>query len=745
MADAARRRLEGAATVGGRAWPTSVGFSLLGLSEWAGRLPIALRGLLTAGLCLLLLWRMGERRAGIYSVVVLASTPLFLFNARPMLGAAPGFATSAAVALCTLELLFGNGSQAQATKRLAWTAGLLVSAALAAFISGALLGVFPPLAAGVTVALMQGRLSQPAQRPFLVGATLLCLALAALIAGDVVADEFGYSLWLGGKPQAGNPPTFDSVLEHVFHGFTPWSALLPLALAWMWRAPVVGADAAQADADRAQALRLTLLLWAALGYAAQTLYISRYGLAVTYLPVVALSASVALLMRDIEGGQLSPGPTAVASALLCGLVIRDFGLYPNAPVHGMPLTQFEVPEELDTKRIWSALLSAFGFFVAMALIVRGSEAKPALRAPYAFLRNQWRRGLAFKLWLVIAAALALGLLTLGLVAMVAGQQAGMTVQGIKWAQRLMLLPIALPMLVAGLQLLWFAYGRLAPYRWAPPLLTAAAIGVYAAHGYLPSLSAHFSPREVFETFLSLAGADEELAEYKVGGRAAAYYAEGRVTELKRSSEVIDYLSKDKRRWAVFPADELADLDRSFRRRTGRHLFVADARSARVILASNQEIPERDNESFLVKYIRKEAPSNIQHPVSANLDKRLEFLGYDLELPHGDYVGAGESFRVTWYFKVLSRVAGNYKIFVHIDGAGQRIHGDHEPLDGRYPVRLWDEGDYIIDQQELEVPGTYRGGTYTIYLGFYSGSTRLKVTSGPADNANRIRAGVLRVR
>jgi hypothetical protein len=75
----------------------------------------------------------------------------------------------------------------------------------------------------------------------------------------------------------------------------------------------------------------------------------------------------------------------------------------------------------------------------------------------------------------------------------------------------------------------------------------------------------------------------------------------------------------------------------------------------------------------------------------------------------------------------------------------RIHGDHDPVDGHYPVRMWDVGDVIVDRQRLEVPASYPGGDYTIYMGFYSGDTRLIVKDGPKDDANRVRAGVLRIR
>jgi len=136
---------------------------------------------------------------------------------------------------------------------------------------------------------------------------------------------------------------------------------------------------------------------------------------------------------------------------------------------------------------------------------------------------------------------------------------------------------------------------------------------------------------------------------------------------------------------------------------------------------------------------------VEHPVGAIYDGKIELVGYDLDLPQRGYVGAGQDFTVSWYWRVLERVPGSYKIFLHVDGQGLRLNGDHVPVDGKYPVRLWDKGDIVVDRQQLTVPGNYRSGTYTFYIGFFAGSRRLEITQGPKDNDDRVRAGTLRIR
>jgi hypothetical protein len=306
------------------------------------------------------------------------------------------------------------------------------------------------------------------------------------------------------------------------------------------------------------------------------------------------------------------------------------------------------------------------------------------------------------------------------------------------------LPLALPVAVFGWQLLVFVYGRLAQRRLWPVFAAAIGTALYASHGYLPALSAHLSPREVYETFNAIAEPDAELGEYRVGGRAAAYYAKGSAREFEQIGDVVKYLDHDERRWAAFPAEELGRLNRMFRNRTGRHLFVADARNANVVLATNKNVQGRENANALADRVLSKAPP-MQYPVNANLEDRVMFLGYDLKLPHGDHVGAGEEFEIIWYWKCLRSVSGNYKIFVHIDSSGQRIHGDHHAVNGDYPVRMWDRGDIIVDRQTLQAGASMRPGDYIIHLGLYSGETRMEVISGPKDDANRIKAGVLRLR
>jgi len=737
------------------------GFRTFGVHEWAGRLPLGIAGLLALLVGAWLIQRFAGLRAGAYTLLVAGTTPLFLFNARQMLGHAPTFAAHALIALAGTSAVFlpapaDAEPRRRATATALWLVLLAVGVGVGVASGGVLVGVLPPLGAVAIAAGLEGVTLRP-KRDRLAGAaawvvTALAVVLTAFVAAAVSADQAGYTSWIGGTPRGGNPPTFDHAIDALFHAFAPWSAVLPLAVgAMLVGAPPTSADGAPSPAgDRA--LRTVLVAWATLGYAAETLFESRYG-PTTFMPVVALGAMVALYLRDIEQSGRGSWGAGLIAAMLAGLVIRDFGLYPGTPIEGLGAGDVTVPEVFNTtaaspllvpKRAWGVVLGLFG---ALAFLGLGTEAgRPTLdlRAPYRLLRAQWQRPLAFKLWIAFAGTLLVALVVFGLACTFGGERLGLTSIVVKWGKRLLLVPFALPFAALAAQIVPWAWARLGELRLWPLLVAGALVGIYASHGYLPALSAHLSPREVYDTYNAVARPGEPLAEYRVGGRSAAYYARGEIREITTQPLLLAYLAEPGRRWAAFPADELPAVNRAFRQRTQRHLFVADARSARVVLVANEPVSGRTNENFLAKSVLS-APPRIQHPVGAFFEDKIELVGYDLDLPHGSYVGAGESFKVTWYWRALRPIPGGQKIFLHIDGQGQRLNGDHEPVGEKYPTRLWDTGDVVVDEQTLSVPANYRPGEYTMFIGFYSGEARLAIVRGPKDDANRVPAGTVRVR
>ncbi|UJR81339.1 ArnT family glycosyltransferase [Sandaracinus amylolyticus] len=834
-------------------WLVAQGFSIFGIHEWSGRIPIGLSALAAVAIGYWLVARFAGRRAGIYAALIACTSPLFLFNARQMIGAGPAFAAQAAVFLCAVSLLFQPERAESATlrapvARALWAVGLVVSIALSTLASGVLLGVLPPLGAVAATAIARGELApqrfrangEARVRAAIAWATVVGTALVAVHVARLVAiDADVYSAWIGGLPRGGNPPTFERVLELVFHSFAPWSALLPIAIGRAMAGRAEGEDRVPATLAEEPSLRIGLVLWAAFGFCAQTIYVSRFGSA-TFLPVIALAGSVALLLRDVERAGRGSWAAGLVALLLAALLLRDFRGYPVSPASGLGIEGLALPEDFPRSTGWLALLALFGGVALLGFSVdreesderfvrditlqdtRWSSLAPAPRValgvvllgwPHGLLVQQWRRGPGFQAWLIVFLLIATACTIFGLecfllgeerpyesllvLAAVTGALAGGTwlgVIGIAVARSLskddaararlgrlvtwlaitgvvltslaiangilgqpqvsslavrigrvlaFLVP-AIVVLIALGRAARFAFQKMGEWSLAPMLLVGLAIGGYTSFLFQPKMSSHFSPREVYDAYNRFASEGEPLGEYRVGGRAAAYYAHGEVEELTEQNAVLDFLARPERVWLAFRADDLAQLDRAYRQRTQRHLFVADASSARVLLATNQPPQGLASQNYLADAILDEVPQ-VQHRVGANFDRRVELVGYDLDLPGGNSVGPGQQFTVTWYWRVMSPVPGSYQIFLHVDGAGQRLNGDHEPVDGHYPVRLWDEGDIVVDRQTLRVPANFPPGQYTFFIGFYAGESRLDIIEGPSDEVDRARAGTLLVR
>lgn len=706
-------------------------FEAFGFREWSGRLPGVLAGWLTCLLAFVLMRTHYGRRAAVITVAVIASTPLFLLNARLLMGDAVGSFGQTWVGLAAIAACIRPHTP---LRSLAHYILLMFGIIVSTYASGALLGPLPPIVAVAAWSL----LSEDAGRGGPVGRWLLPTAGAVLVAGVVRAillDDPAFSFWLGGGAVGGNPPTFDKAMELVFHGFAPWSAAIPVAAVWM----LVPRPTRNPEA---QGVAWVLLLWGGFAFVSWTVFASRYGTP-PYLAVVPLAGLVAIWLTELSREPIARWPAAVVVGLLIGLLVRDYALYPDSPLRALAVEGLNVPDVYNPKAQWALLLSIAGALLCLSLVSHEALARPCARRTVRWIRDQWEVGWAQRGWLLLAALLLGACLLFGFMCFVLDLRIASV--AIRSGRIAFFIPFALAALVFGLPWLRYAYGRLGNERVFPTLAGGLAVGAFVALSFQPTLSQHFSPKPVYDAYTNLTqGRPDPLASYQLPSTAARYYIEAPVAEISERFDLLSFLQEEGQRWAVIQADKLPELDRAYRRETGEHLYVADARSARLLLIAADPIDQRPNQSFIATTVLTDAPK-VHHTVSANYDDRIELVGYDLELPGGDSVGAGQRFEVTWYWRVIGEAPSGQQVFVHIDGYGQRLNGDHVPVGGRYPTKLWEKGDVIVDTQELTVPANYRAGDYSMYVGLFSGSKRIEVKSGPNDGTNRVHAGTLRVR
>lgn len=747
----------------------SWGFACFGLHDWSGRILGSCAGVFTLIVTYQLSARFLGRRAGLLAAVMTAANPLFIVNALLMGGHAYAMALQAAVVFSGVQALI-----APTPRRVwSWLALTAISTLLSTAALGALQGAVPALTAlGAAALLERSRNREPSvsspappaddpaspdstppplSRTATYGIVLSAAGLLTAVAVTVYLDRAGYSLATGGEPQANQPPGFDLPIERAFHGLAPVSALLPLCLLY----PLGGRDGRRPC--RPRWLATLCVLWCAAAYLAQTLFLARYGAESTFLPILAVGYLVAYLLHDLERTGRALAASAITVVLMAGLLLRDFALYPSAALAGLPGAPPAVPAELNPSLGWALVLGVFAVCAALSLTARGPVVL-APKAPYQMLRAQWERGLGFRVWLVLLGAGLIGACALSLLAWTRPESLHLSHYG-----RLVLRPLGVGVLLlpaavlAGQALIAFA-GRLGRYRFLFLGLAACAAAWFVAYGFIPRISRELSPEASYAIFDRLAERDAELATFRLNTEVAQYYTSKVVHDFRDPYLFTQQLVGGGVRWGAMSLKDFPTLDSRFRALTKRHLFVVETTSADMVLAATSSISGHTNQNPLVDRVLSTAPESIQHPLHVVFDEgKLELLGYDLRTPTTAPLRAGDTIELTWYFRVPKRLYTDYSVFVHIDWeqglsaaptgtrGTTRIHGDHKPVDGLLPVHLWTAGDVIVDKHQVQLAPSAKAGQYRIWMGLFRGETRLPVTSGAADDDDRVKAGVLQIR
>ena len=745
----------------------ALGFRLFGLHEWAGRLPLAIFGLIGVAALYLMLSRLLDRRAGVYGALVLATMPLYFVHARTMLGDIVTMA-SLSVAFAGLSLAtFGVADEGQDASRARAAAFVLGLAGLATgfFSRGLVVGVaLPAISVGFSWAIARAAAQGSAARDpvgdaagaasFVVGALAALVGTRALFAA--VPGQFSVLVGTSVAVQA-KFPTFDFVLHWLGHSLFPWSAFLPLAVGRLFRPPPRSTAAAE---RREQSLRLTLLVGSAIAFGAYAMLSARVGHIPFGAPAV-LAAIAAVAVRDFERGAPASRAVAVACAIFAVLMMRDYLLFPEKGLSAFAVANATLPDSFKETASRVVLLSTLVFvaIVFLAWMESDDEADSAFdRKAYAAwprtIARAWDGNLLFASVVVEAALAGLALLV------------WLGVRVFHWKAIAM---IGVPMRNAAMNAFWVLPVAVVVGVWAMMaardafraamralgltrgLATVAAgvlVGLLFGFWYYPALAAQLSPKDVFDSYARLHHGSEPLALLGVGGRSASYYAGGDTKTLPDSQSAFSWLTQGGgRRWLAVRNEDLARLNSLFRTRPGKkqNLPVLDARSSQILLVSSELAAGEANQSPFDAFLLDEAPRPA-HPLDVNLQDQLVVLGWDVWDLAGkpvEFVVPARKFRFRTYYKVVAPPTGEWESFIHIDGFHRRFNGDHKVLGGKYALSLWQVGDIVVDDYEFALEPNFTPGAYNVFLGLFVGDTRMKVKTGKADD-NRIDAGLLRV-
>lgn len=739
----------------------AVGFRLFGLHEWAGRLPLALWGLVGVLATYIVVARLADRAAAAFSAVALATMPLYFLQARTMLGDIV-IMSSLAVAVAGLSLAVFDDELATFKRGLALLVGLVGMGAGYAT-RGAAIGVaIPALGVGVAWLLVrQTRRSKDrtgnalAVTSLVIGAVAVGLTFKALLKSH--SDPTQYSAIIGSAYETQRMfPTFETTIHQLGHALFPWSAFIPLAVGRVLGAPH---GIAGSERNREIALRLTMLVTSALGFGVYTLLTPSVGI-LPFGPVFAFAVIAGIALRDFERGAPGSRTAAMVLAAFAVLFYYDFKNFPEKGFSAFVVEAARFPDSFKQpgdRWLKVATVVCMGLFFASFAERTNPKEKRFVLAEYVAWPKTLRTIWAGNLWFVflVAEAALCGYAVLALLSQTHFHWKQFQTLGafprlvaqVGW----FVLPLATVLLPPLVILLRDAsrafFARVPVTRAAVATLGIVLGGLVLSVGYYPALAAQISPKEVFDSYKKHAKAGEPLGLLGVGAGSASYYAGRDVPSFENAAAAFQFLNQQggERRWLVAKSSDLPQLNSSYRAVGQGNIPVIDARSSEILLVSNVLGPGEKNENPFDDAILDQEPRPL-HPMVANLGGQVDVLGWDVTDKGKvvDSVVPSKKYDFVIYYKVVGAISGNWETFIHIDGQQRRFNGDHPTLGGKYPLHLWRVGDYVADRFEFVLEPFFTPGDYDVFFGLYIGSRRLDVKTG-RSNDNRLEAGKIRVR
>ena len=742
-----------------RFWPVIAGTWIFGVTEIGLRLPSVLVSVAALIVMMLSVRATYGRLAAWFAVATALGLPLFTFHGRHAFGLGVG---SGLLAIAVLALLRA-GADRNAPRAWAWIGW--ISSAAAALSLGAV-GLVAPVAAAVVAALASDVDEPPEDRRARLFRVLspvpFGIAIVAVTAGWWIAvsesDASLISLLLWVDPleavsSRASPPTFEAFVHQIGYGLFPVGALVPFAFAAM-----LWSDRPSDEPASAHRTDLGVSAWFAVAFLAPALAVPATHGAFFLAPLSVAVAVGVYLSRVVR----QPAQPIIVVATVFVLALLDSNLKHDTQSIGDVIVGDDVTGFPAKFGIWSVSRGVSMALLGVLILVQGGVrhhivrivralAYPARRLPWlsgpgsglalavALLihlnRPDWLSNVVQqKFWhpLVPGARRFAVLMAIGLIA-----AAIFTFFYRWWANH-----------IAGRTDGWFIRSAASVQRMlddtsAPSYALGAVLVIWAIFVNVPlagALTVNFSQKGLVDLYRSVADEDEPLYNHRIDRESASFYArnlpELSVTDFKEKA------TEPTRFFAIAPRADLASINSEFRRATSQTLPVIDGSGSRYLLISNQ-LGEQEDHNPIKKALLETLPSDVSHRTSINFEDKIELVGWRLD---PERPKAGSPLRVELFWKVLERVSTSYKVFVHIDASGVRIHGDHDPVEGLYPTTNWAVGDIVHDVHHIaSVKSSATPGRYTFYCGLFRGNTRMKIKSGSKDDEDRGRLGTVVVR
>jgi len=737
-------------------WPMAASTALFGTHELSVRLP----GVLLGAAALLMLFGVARRFFGRapawYTVLACVSMPLWGYHTRFGLGQGIPMAFSAIATLAFIRI----GAEPESSARWHWTAWLtLIPSALC----GGFIGLITPLVTAAATRLTlrpqdgpRGLLSLLAN-PIPVGIAAVLISLGWWRAAAHLGESGNLntllflSEGLGEAPKGANRPSFDLFVHQIGIGLFPLGAILPFAFAsLLWgdrdestspslTAVSAGAAAWFGVAFLGPALGATYSHFAIfLGAPVVALVVAVYLDQVIRRPPEPLFACATVLLvalidsnlkhetqlfaETLVGGAVDSFPAKlpywggarILNCLLLGVILIYQGGLHRWGAKFIKLVAY--PRNLRPVFDWG--VGCLTIWIPVVLMAKASFLAPLVNKPW------WGR-LVFPIRRLIVAFIIWALCYLLVralwnlrVQLLRGRTRGrfttLSDWGVAFAERPGLAPTAL----------------------------TAVLGLWCVFTCFPvalALTTNFSQKGIIAQYDALAEGEEALYRYRLDGENNSFYAR-QLPTLTRG-EFSEAAKKEERFFAIIPRKQLSSINSEFRRASKKTLPVLDNRGSRYLLVSNQLRTGEEDKNPITNALIDELPA-AANKIAINFEDKIELVGWQVDPKEPR---AGSPADITLYWRALTDNPGTWKVFVHIDATGQRIHGDHDPVENLFPTRNWKKGDLVRDQHRINIKRTISAARFTFYTGLYRGSTRMKIKSGAKDKENRARLGYINVK
>ena len=399
----------------------ALGFKLFGLHEWAGRLPLALWGVVGVLATYAFTARLFDRRTGIYAVIALCTMPVYLVHARMMLG---DICTMAGLAmsfggLCVATFDRGPKGPTRLVERLPWLGMGAVGLFVGLESRGGLLGLGVPLL-GVGLAWLVARFAAPSGTKDGVGdivgaGSIVVGALAAAMAVRAIAgpDTKDLNLWVGSMFHTPSKyPTFEFTIGSIGHALAPWSAFVPFAFGRMLFVP---SNRPGQEGERESMSRGAVVLGAAVALLAHG-YLAARTEPIAFSGACLCAVACAVAIRDYERGAWPSIAVGVGTVVLAALIHHDFHEMPDKAYQAFGISGATFPESFKATalNLWWLVLGGFAVVAFFAWVESDSERVPFEPKNYAGvlrgLRDAYDGVLAFVYFILVAGASLAGLI-----------------------------------------------------------------------------------------------------------------------------------------------------------------------------------------------------------------------------------------------------------------------------------------------------------------------------------------------